>query len=106
VTSHTLDLIDYLAAQGHELRLVIGADILDDAAKWHRWDDVCARAPLIVVGRVGYGVPHASAATGVTMPEVSATRVRDLLATGGSDVSGLVPREVLRYIAHHHLYQS
>jgi len=105
VASHTLDLVDYLAGQGHQLRLVVGADILGDAAKWHRWDDVVARAPLIVVGRVGHPLPPGSIATGVTMPEISATRVRDLLANGGSDVTGLVPREVLRYIAQHNLYQ-
>jgi nicotinic acid mononucleotide adenylyltransferase len=39
------------------------------------------------------------------MPEISATHVRDLLARGDSGVAGLVPRDVLRYIAHHHLYQ-
>ena len=105
VASHTIDLIDHLAAQGHPLRLVVGADILGDAAKWHRWDDVVARAPLIIVGRPGHPVPPGSSATGVTMPEISATRVRDLLAHGASDVTGLVPRDVLRYIAQHHLYQ-
>jgi nicotinate-nucleotide adenylyltransferase len=105
VASHTLDLVDYLAAQGHQLRLVVGADILGDAAKWHRWDDVVARAPLIVVGRAGHPLPLGSVvATEVTMPEISATRVRDLLAHGASDVTGLVPGGVLRYIAQHHLY--
>ena len=105
VTSHTFDVIEYLAAQGHALRLVVGADILGDAAKWHRWDDVVMRAPLIVVGRAGHPLPPGSVASEVTMPEISATRVRDLLSHGASGVTGLVPREVLRYIAQHHLYQ-
>ena len=105
VTSHTIDLVDYLAAQGHQLRLVVGSDILGDAASWHRWDEVVARAPLIVVGRGGHALPQGSIATPVTMPEISATHVRDLLARGASDVSGLVPREVLRYIAQHTLYK-
>lgn len=105
VASHTLDLVDHLAAQGHQLRLVVGADILGDTAKWHRWDDVVARAPLIVVGRAGHPLPPGSIATGVTMPEISATRIRDLLACGASDVTGLVPGAVLRYIAQHNLYQ-
>jgi nicotinate-nucleotide adenylyltransferase len=105
VASHTLDLVDHLAAQGHQLRLVVGADILGDTAKWHRWDDVVARAPLIVVGRAGHPLPPGSAATEVTMPEISATRIRDLLACGASDVTGLVPGAVLRYIAQHNLYQ-
>lgn len=105
LASHTLDLVEYVVAQGHQPRLVIGTDILGDAAKWHRWDDVVATAPLIVVGRAGHPLPPGSVATEVTMPEISATRVRDLLAHGASDVTGLVPRDVLRYIAHHHLYQ-
>jgi nicotinate-nucleotide adenylyltransferase len=109
VTSHTLDLVDHVIAAGHAPRLVIGADILRDAAKWHRWDDVVARAPLIVVGRAGHALPAGSeasdAAAAVTMPEISATRVRELLARGESGAAGLVPRDVLRYIAQHHLYQ-
>jgi nicotinate-nucleotide adenylyltransferase len=106
VASRTLDLVDHVIAQGHAPRLVIGTDILRDAAKWHRWDDVIARAPLIVIGRGGHDVPAGSATevTEVTMPEISATRVRDLLSRGASDVSGLVPAAVLRYIAEHHLY--
>lgn len=105
VISHTLDLVDHVAALGHAPRLIIGADILADAAKWHRWDDVVVRAPLIVVGRVGAPLPPGSVAPEVAMPEISATRIRDLLAHGGSGVTGLVPRDVLRYIAQHHLYQ-
>jgi len=109
VASHTLDLVDHAIAAGHAPRLVIGADILHEAAKWHRWDDVVARAPLIVVGRGGHAPPPGAAARAVrapvTMPEISATHIRDLLARGDSGVAGLVPRDVLRYIAHHHLYQ-
>jgi nicotinate-nucleotide adenylyltransferase len=113
VASHTLDLVDHAIAAGHAPRLVIGADILRDAAKWHRWADVVARAPLIVVGRGGHALPAGSvaavapsvASSAVTMPEISATHVRDLLGHGDSGAAGLVPRDVLRYIAQHHLYQ-
>jgi nicotinate-nucleotide adenylyltransferase len=105
VASHTLDLVDFVAAAGHAPRLVVGADILGDAARWHCWDDVVARAPLIVVGRVGHDAPPGSTVTEVAMPKISATRVRDLLAHGDSGATGLVPRDVLRYIAQHQLYQ-
>ncbi|HEX3758802.1 MAG TPA: nicotinate-nicotinamide nucleotide adenylyltransferase [Kofleriaceae bacterium] len=106
VTSHTVDLVDLVIDQGHAPRLVIGADILREAARWHRWDDVVAGAPLIVVGRGGHAPPPGGAgAARVTMPEISATHVRDLLARGDSGAAGLVPRDVLRYIAEHHLYQ-
>ena len=105
VASHTLDLVDRVVAQGLAPRLVIGSDIFGEAIHWHRWSDVVARAPLIVVGRAGHPLPAGSVATEVTMPEISATHVRQLLAAGGSGAAGLVPREVLRYIAQHHLYQ-
>jgi nicotinate-nucleotide adenylyltransferase len=105
VASHTLDLIDHVAAAGHTPRLVVGADILHDLEKWHRWTEVVVRAPLIVVGRSGHAPPPGSAVTEVAMPEISATQIRELLARGESSVAGLVPRDVLRYIAQHHLYQ-
>jgi len=105
VTSHTLDLVEYLAAQGHELRLVVGSDILSEATKWYRWDELVVRAPLIVIGRGGHALPPGSIATQITMPEISATRVRELVGNSASEVSGLVPKDVLRYIAEHHLYQ-
>ena len=104
VASRTLDLVEHVAAQGHRPRLVVGSDILRDADKWHRWSEVVAQAPLIVVGRAGYLLPPGSTAIDVTMPEISATRIRDLLARGDSSVSGLVPRGVLGYIAEHNLY--
>ncbi|HEY4238922.1 MAG TPA: nicotinate (nicotinamide) nucleotide adenylyltransferase [Kofleriaceae bacterium] len=100
VASRTIDLLEHLAGQGHELRWVIGADILGETHKWHRWDDVVARAPLIVVGRPGYDAPGSV----VSMPDVSATDVRALLAQN-RDAANLVPREVLRYIARHGLYR-
>lgn len=107
VASRTLDLVEYLAGQGHELRLVVGTDILGEAHKWHRWSDVIAKAPLIVVGRAGHPT---GTATDVTMPEISSTRIRELLAAGepsdNDELRGLLPRGVLGYIAGHRLYRD
>lgn len=107
VTSRTLDLIEHLETQHRdvELRLVIGADILGETDKWHRWDEVTRRAPLIVLGRTGYELPAGSVATGVTMPEVSATHARELLAAKDPRAAALLPATVLRYIARHGLYE-
>jgi nicotinate-nucleotide adenylyltransferase len=106
VASRTLDLIEHLAAAHRdcELHLVVGADILGETDKWHRWDEVTRRAPLIVVGRTGYTLPAGSIATGVTMPDISATRARELLASGDPQVATLLPRTVMGYIARHGLY--
>jgi len=107
VASRTLDLIDHLAAPDRELRLVCGTDILAETAKWYRWDDVVARAPLIVIGRGGHPLPAGSVATGVEMPEISATQIRVALASADRRaVESLLPAQVLRYIDAHHLYSS
>jgi nicotinate-nucleotide adenylyltransferase len=106
VASRTLDLVEHLIAKhpDAQFRLVVGADILGERDKWYRWDDVTARAPLVVLGRGGYEVPPGSIETGVTMPEISATHIRELLATKDPAVSRLLPQAVLRYIARHGLY--
>jgi nicotinate-nucleotide adenylyltransferase len=104
--SRTLYLIEHLERPGRSLRLVVGADILGETAKWYRWEDVVAKAPLIAIGRSGFAVPPGSTVTGVTMPEISATRVRELLAAGDhASVDQLLPATVLRYIAQHQLYR-
>ena len=59
---------------------------------------------MIVVGRGGYELPAGSVATGVTMPEVSATQIRELLAAKDPGVAALLPQAVLRYIGRHGLY--
>ncbi len=108
LASRTLDLVEHLAAQGLELRLVVGTDILGETAKWHRWDDVVAKAPLIVVGRGGHALPAGSIETGVTMPQIASTRIRELVARAPDDpeLARLLPREVLWYIARHDLYAA
>lgn len=103
--SRTLDLIEHLSAPDRQLRLVIGADILGETTKWYRWADVVAQAPLIAIGRSGFAAPPGSTLTGVTMPEISATRIRELLALGSHEVDQLLPGTVLRYIAQHQLYR-
>jgi len=113
--SRTLDLVEHLLeTPGRELRLVVGADILGETKKWYRWNDVVAKAPLIAIGRGGIASPESidvdpgTIVTGVTMPEVSATHVRELLAAGNladPQLAALLPRSVLGYIATHRLYQ-
>ncbi len=103
--SRTLDLIHHLATlhPTTRFRLIVGTDILAETAKWHRWADVVAAAPPIIVGRTGHAIPAGSTVTGVTMPEVSSTAIRATLA-GAGDASSLLPASVLRYIAERGLY--
>lgn len=91
-------------------RLVIGADILSETPKWHRWRDVEALAPPIVVGRAGYRMadrPSLGAyydVVDVDLPSISSTEVRALLERGQSAVP-LVSRSVMDYIAERGLYR-
>lgn len=101
ISSRTLDLVEHIAAQGHQPRLVIGTDILEETGKWHRWDEVARIAPPIVVGRGGH--PHAGVM--IDMPELSSTRIRELLAHDDAAVADLLPRAVLGYIRSHRLYR-
>jgi len=105
VSSRTLHTLEALHAQrpGDAWRLVIGADILGETDKWHRWDDVVRLAPPIVVGRGDLPLPPGAEHAGLAMPEVSSTEVRARLAKGESALP-LVPRSVMGYIAEHTLY--
>jgi nicotinate-nucleotide adenylyltransferase len=109
--SRTLHTLEALIARAPErsFRLVIGADILGETDKWHRWDDVVRLAPPIVVGRGRASAapgraPPGAIVSGVEMPDVSSTEVRVRLRRGESAVP-LVPRSVMGYIAEHELYQ-
>ena len=112
VASRTLDLIAHLESPGRELRLVIGADILGETAQWYRWDEVARRAPPIVVPRRGYpsgAGPEMESASGrwrlgIDMPAISSTHVRELVRANDPSLAGLLPRDVLRYIAERRLY--
>jgi len=105
--SRTLDLVTVLVERGLEVRLVVGSDIMAETAKWHRWDELVAKAPLIIVGREGSEPPPGSVATGVQMPAISSTEIRAAFASGApAAAANLVPRSVYSYIVQHNLYQG
>lgn len=89
--NYTLHVLERLAEEhpGVALRLVIGADILADLPRWHRWPDIEARFRPIVVGRQGYPTPPGA----IDFPGVSSTEIRRRLAAGES-VEALVPTAV------------
>lgn len=102
--SRTKRTLEHLAAANPDwsMRLLVGADILADAPKWHAFDRVVELAPLLVLGRVGASAPGAPPAV---LPDVSSTEVRRMLAEGRLDeVAPLLPRTVLSYVREHGLY--
>jgi nicotinate-nucleotide adenylyltransferase len=117
--SLTLRLVEHLAAEHPELslRLLIGADVLADLPKWHRFDRIAQIAPPLVLGRVGVVPPEDAGGRighpgGIPMPSfpalprVSSTEIRALVSAGDLDaVRGRVPLSVLEYILSHGLYR-
>jgi nicotinate-nucleotide adenylyltransferase len=103
--SRSLRTVEHLARiqPDWELRFVIGSDILLEARKWHGFDAICALAPLIVLGRIGFDGKNVPPAL---LPDVSSTEVRAALAAGDyGRLAALVPREVLAYIQREGLYR-
>ncbi|MCB9622700.1 MAG: nicotinate (nicotinamide) nucleotide adenylyltransferase [Polyangiales bacterium] len=99
---YTLHVLEALAARhpDAQLRLVVGADVLAQTARWHRWDAIEKLAPPLVVGRGGYPLPPESP---YAMPEVSSTDVRARLAAG-EPTDALLPPSVRAYALERGLY--
>jgi nicotinate (nicotinamide) nucleotide adenylyltransferase len=100
-TSRTLRLVEALSQQypGHRPRLLVGSDILAERDRWQDFDRICARAPLLVAQRPGYG----STGRAPQLPEVSSNELRTALGRG-EDVGTWLPAKVREYIRAHGLY--
>jgi nicotinate-nucleotide adenylyltransferase len=102
--SKTLRTLSHFKSQhpDWDLRLVMGADLLAEAHKWFRFDEVKKLAPPIVLGRVGFageGAPFA------ILPNISSTVVRSKIGEARWDeLASLVPRAVLSRIREKGLY--
>jgi nicotinate-nucleotide adenylyltransferase len=100
-------LVELIKDRERSFRLLVGTDILAESHKWHRWDDVLAMAPLMVIARSGHVT--AGQDPSFAAPNISSTQIRDLLtrATPGArdEVSSLLPASVLGYIDAHGLYR-
>lgn len=117
--SLTLRTVEHLAAEHPEyaLRLLIGSDVLADLPKWHRFDQIAAIAPPLVLGRSGItrsahgheplmvGSIEIPEAPLPVLPQVSSTEIREAIAAGRIDeVRAKVPAAVLDHIARRGLY--
>jgi nicotinate-nucleotide adenylyltransferase len=103
--SLTLRTLEHLRATHPDwsMRLLLGADVIGDLPKWHRFDRISEIAPPIIVGRAGV---VAEGAPEPILPRVSSTEVRDAIARGDvAAVEKLVPRDVLAHVSRHGLYR-
>ena len=102
--SRTLRTLEHLATrEPHwQLRLLVGADVLADLPKWHRFDKIREIAPPIVLGRMGIDDPRAPVAV---LPRVSSTEIRAAFASGDLEsIRAFLPASVLAYVVEHRLY--
>lgn len=84
------------------LRLIVGADILDEKDKWFGWDEIVQIAPPIVLGRMGF--PN-DAAPLPLLPQVASREIRASLSRGEIPRATL-PFHVGRYVLEHGLYRG
>jgi nicotinate-nucleotide adenylyltransferase len=102
--SRTLRTIEHLAASNRDwkLRLVIGADLLAEAPRWHGFEAIVKLAPPIVLGRSGAAASEGAPAL---LPEISSTKVREAIGRGAyGEVEKAVPRSVLAHVRARGLY--
>ncbi|MGK3995362.1 nicotinate (nicotinamide) nucleotide adenylyltransferase [Sorangium sp. So ce1024] len=121
--SLTLRTLEHLAAEHPDwaMRLLVGADVLPDLPRWHRFDRIEQIAPPIVLGRSGFDASVVAAHPGeadadarpalraadVMLPQISSSDVRRAFAAGDIEaVRQRVPRAVLDYALAHGLYRS
>ncbi len=112
--SLTLNTLEHLSREnpGCQLRLMVGSDVLFEAQKWHAFDAICAIAPPLVLGRVGYKHPDAPVAV---LPDLSSTKVRELFVAlrdrsadsrdaARKSLAAMLPRTVLEHAERQGLY--
>jgi len=103
--SKTLRTLEHLHVEHPDwsFRLLIGADVLADAPKWHRFDRVAELAPPLILGRAGVAGTQAPEAV---LPRVSSSEIRDAFAAGDEETLRLkVPAAILEYAAARGLYR-
>ena len=84
---------------GAEIHLLVGSDILDEADKWHRWDDIRIYFNVTIIPRAGHNHPLLALydRLEIEVPEVSSSEVRRLVEAG-EPVDHLVPEAVRRLL--------
>jgi len=131
--SYTVPTLESLRAElgpRTPLCFVLGADAFAGLPSWYRWETLFELAHLVVMERPGaplvrealpaWAVSRLSASPDalarrpagsiallpVTPYDISATRLREIIARGGTPSFDEIPRAVWEYIQRHNLYRS
>ncbi|GAC1351582.1 MAG: nicotinate (nicotinamide) nucleotide adenylyltransferase [Polyangiales bacterium] len=106
--SITVRTLEHLQAShpGWSMRLVVGADVVHEMARWTQPERVRALAPAIILGRVGVVLPPEFSGVANVLPEVSSSQIRKAIGEATTPVDAMLPLSVARYIRTHGLYRS
>ena len=100
LSGHTIEVVENLVAgcPNAEFVLIVGTDCIQDCQNWHRWSDLEKMVEVLEIPREGFS-------SSSTLPEVSSTQVRELVASGDETAwRKLVPHEVAEIILNRNLY--
>lgn len=120
--SFSIDTLQALQAENPraQLYLLLGADQFAAFRQWHRWQEILSIAIICIADRTQSTLArtqfdaysgHGDRFFTIKLPlmPVSATRIRQLMASGVAtvdEIARLVPEPVARYISTHPLYRS
>lgn len=107
--SYSIDTIRYLREKyslDSKPGLIIGDDLVPGFSRWHKVDELCSEADIIVCHRgrpedLNFPYPHSYFQNPIF--EASSTDIRNALKEG-RDVGDLLPPQVLSYIRREGLY--
>jgi nicotinate-nucleotide adenylyltransferase len=101
-----------------DITVILSAESFADLPDWHAADRLVELATIAVAPRPGHPLPDPTALAGRlpgligrlavirgTLPDISASKIRALVAAG-RPIDHLVPPRVAAYIEEHHLYRE
>ena len=119
--SYTVMTVRELFAEGRELFLLCGTDMMLTFDRWYCFDEIMAKCTLVYIRReddpeIGkelerkiklYRERYSARIVGLNIPalELSSTEVRAAISEG-RDASDMIPKGVLEYIKQNNMYRS
>ena len=104
--SYMIDTVHDMRRRGHEITLIVGADVADGLETWERTDQLRKLVRLAVLDRPGYDLPTLDGwiteRVAVEPKDISSSGVRDQIGEGASIYDSL-SASVRSYIDDHHL---
>ncbi|MBN1902313.1 nicotinate (nicotinamide) nucleotide adenylyltransferase [Candidatus Sumerlaeota bacterium] len=103
--SYTIDTLKIIREKNpmDNLHIMIGSDILKETRLWKSFDEIERMAQFIILPRPVFDRKEPGEREEFTLPDISSTRIREILKEGG-DASRFLSVRVLEYIREHHLY--